>query len=126
MNDQEYREYSLSLLQRFCERLSKEAGNASPDDPIRQLLTGFESIAKGDNVYEKGPDLVSTLFASCPQLAPLFPRELLWFLGGECLHFMPDDELLSYQQLDEIRHQAAARGEVLDYQQERAKLLKLQ
>ena len=126
MNDQEYRAHCLSLLKRFCERLAGEAALASPEDPLQQLLTGFREIADGTGVYENGPDLVSRLFASCPHLAPLFPRELLWFLGGECLHFMPDEELAAFQTLEEKRLAAAAKGEQLDYQQERAKLLKLQ
>ncbi|MEE4660986.1 MAG: PA2817 family protein [Halieaceae bacterium] len=126
MNDIEYRDYCLTLAQRFSERLAQEAGRASPDDPLRDLQAGFEALACGQDVYERGPALVARLFGSCPQLAPLFPRELLWFIGGECLHFMPDSELAQFQQLEDMRADAAARGERLDYQAERAKLLKLQ
>jgi hypothetical protein len=77
-------------------------------------------------VYDQGPELVSQLFANCPQLAPLFPRELLWFMGGDCLHIMGDDELAAFQELDELRAEAAAQGLVVDYHAEKARLLNLQ
>ena len=28
-----------------------------------------------------------------PELAPAIHRDLLWFFGGDCLHFMPDEEI---------------------------------
>lgn len=126
MDDQRYREYCLELLGNFAGIVRKEAENASEGDPIKGLAAGFTTISTGVDLYERGPGLAALLFASCPQLAPVFPRELLWFLGGDCLHYMPDEELAAYQQLDELRAEAAARGEVLDYQAEKAKLLKLQ
>ena len=126
MNDTQYRDYCLSLAARFAQRLAEDAKNASADDPLQELSTGFAELARGEGVYDRGPALVSQLFASCPHLAPLFPRELLWFIGGDCLHLMPDEELAEFQRLDEMRADAAARGEVLDYHGERGKLLKLQ
>ncbi len=126
MNDTEYRQYCLALAGRFAEHLRREAGQASEDDPLHALAKGFVALAQGREVYEQGPVLVSRLFSGCPHLAPLFPRELLWFIGGDCLHFLADDELAQFQQLDEMRAEAAARGERLDYHGERGKLLKLQ
>ena len=126
MNDTQYREYCLALAARFAERLEQEAKNASADDPLRELSAGFAELARGEGIYDRGPALVSRLFSSCPHLSPLFPRELLWFIGGDCLHLMPDEELAQFQQLDDKRAEAAARGEVLDYHGEHGKLLKLQ
>jgi hypothetical protein len=126
MDDRHYREYCLGLLAKFADLVRKEAENASATDPITGLAEGFDTIATGRDLYERGPGLAALLFASCPQLAPAFPRELLWFLGGDCLHYMPDEELAVYQKLDELRAEAAARGAFLDYPAEKAKLLKLQ
>jgi hypothetical protein len=39
---------------------------------------------------------------------------------------MPDEEIAQFQQLDEMRAAATARGETLNYADARAKLLKLQ
>ena len=126
MDDQQYREHCLGLLENFAAIMAKRAENASGDDPLRGLADGFATIATGQDLYERGPGLVALLFASCPDLAPVLPRELLWFLGGDCLHYMPDDELAVFQQLEEMRAEAAAGGTLLDYQREKAKLLKLQ
>ena len=52
-------------------------------------------------------------------IAHLIPRDLLWYFGGDCLHFMPDDEIAQYQLLDEHRADVEARGEVFDWQQAR-------
>ena len=126
MDDQHYRDYCLRLLQNFADMIGAEAARSSEDDPLRELAAGFEAIARGEDLYDRGPDLVARLFAGCPQLAPAFPREVLWFLGGDCLHFMPDEELSVFQALDDRRADAAAQGRVLDYHEEKAKLLKLQ
>ena len=63
-------------------------------------------------------DLLSQIFSRYPQIAHRVPRDLLWFFGGDCLHFMPDEELALYQRLDERRHEAESRGEAFDWAQE--------
>ena len=126
MDDNSYRDYCLGQLASFAELVAQRAEKASEGDPIRGLAEGFATIATGTDLYERGPGLVALLFASVPDLAPVFPRELIWFMGGDCLHYMPDEELTVFQQLDEMRAEAAARGDVLDYHAEKAKLLKLQ
>ncbi len=126
MDDNQYRELCLEMAASFAARLNQEAERTSEGDPLRELAAGFSEIAGGEGIYERGPALVAKLFSNCPELAPVFPRDLLWFIGGDCLHLMPDEELDSFQQLDEKRTEAAARGERLDYYEERAKLLNLQ
>jgi hypothetical protein len=46
---------------------------------------------------------------------PLLNRDLLWFFGGNCLHYMPDDEISFYQQLEELRFSAEEAGNGFDY-----------
>lgn len=43
------------------------------------------------------------------------PRDLLWFFGGDCLHFMPDEELSLYQATEERRYECEQRGEPFDW-----------
>ena len=126
MNDEQYRDHCLKLLSSFAELLEAEARHCSETDPLKELAEAFSACATGPDLYDTAPGLIARLFASCPHLAPAFPRELLWFLGGDCLHYMPDDELLVFQQLDEERAAAAAAGEVFDYAEARANSLKLQ
>ncbi len=66
-----------------------------------------------------GQDLISQVFNRYPQIAHLVPRDLLWFFGGDCLHFMPDEEIALYQTLDERRFAAEESGEPFDWHQEK-------
>lgn len=66
-----------------------------------------------------GQDLISQIFQRYPQIAHLVPRDLLWFFGGDCLHFMPDEEIELYQQLDERRFYAEENDEPFDWNQEK-------
>jgi hypothetical protein len=71
-----------------------------------------------------GQDLISQIFQRYPQIAHLVPRDLLWFFGGDCLHFMPDEEIEMYQALEERRFYANENDEPFDWNQEK-KLLAL-
>ena len=65
-----------------------------------------------------GQDIISQVFQRYPQIAHLVPRDLLWFFGGDCLHFMPDDEIEKYQELEDRRYQALENGEDFDWNHE--------
>lgn len=69
-----------------------------------------------------GQDLLCQVIQRYPQIAHLVPRDLLWFFGGDCLHFMPDEELDLYQQLEERRYEAECNGEPFDWHQHKALL----
>jgi len=47
------------------------------------------------------------------------PRDLLWFFGGDCLHFMPDDEIAVFQQLEERRYEAEQNDKPFDWNLEK-------
>ena len=127
MDDRHYLQYCRELLGEFAETLNRRTASLDEDDSLRQLATAFRDLAAGNgDLYGDGPQLVSRLFTTYPDFAPTFPRELLWFFGGECLHYMPDEEIDLFQQLEEKRRAAAAAGETRDLREARANLLKLQ
>ena len=127
MNDEQYLAYCREQLNSFSDELVKRTEHLPQDDPLRSLAAGFQALAEGDaGLYAEGPGLVSRLFTTYPDFAPTFPRDLLWFFGGDCLHFMPDSEIEIYQQLDDMRSEACARGETLDLRAARASLKGLQ
>jgi hypothetical protein len=127
MDDESYLQYCRALLAEFAGILRQRTGSLDEQDSFRQLALAFRDLAEGDgDLYEEGPALVSRLFTTYPDFAPTFPRELLWFFGGECLHYMPDEEIDLFQQLDEKRRATAAAGDTLDLREARANLLKLQ
>ncbi|MDE1464585.1 PA2817 family protein [Spartinivicinus poritis] len=76
-----------------------------------------ERFKQGDEAaYQQGQDTVCQLISYWPQLTPIIPRDLLWLLGGECLHFMPEEEISVYQQLEEQQASAEATNQRFDWQ----------
>jgi hypothetical protein len=117
MNEREYRDHCLGLLQEFAKDLEQRTRDLGDTDSLRELATAFADLsARLDNVYEEGPELVSRLFTTYPDFAPGFPREVLWFLGGTCLHYMPDDEIERFQREAEQRAPDSGSAEVIDLQ----------
>ena len=56
---------------------------------------------------------------------PLLPRDLLWFFGGDCLHYMPDEEIRIFQELDEQRETAKENNEAFSYEKARLRSMGL-
>ncbi|KGE03453.1 PA2817 family protein [Pseudohaliea rubra] len=99
MDDLEYAEHCRRLLETFAREFLNRTRELSPADGLRELALAFGEIsAGGPDVYDQGRELVSRLFTTYPDFAPTFPRELLWFFGGECLHYMADDEIAEFEQ----------------------------
>ncbi|MHA6193741.1 PA2817 family protein [Pseudomonas wadenswilerensis] len=88
------------FLERFDELLEQ-----LPQDPLESQYLG--------------QDLMCQVIQRYPQIAHLVPRDLLWFFGGDCLHFMPDEELDMYQTLEERRYEAEQNDEPFDWNQEK-------
>lgn len=126
MDDDRYLEYCRALLDEFSQSLVTRTRTLPDDHPLRELADGFRTLGASGDIYTLGPELVARLFDTHTDFAPTFPRELLWFFGGDCLHYMADEEIAQCQQLDELRLAAARRGESFDWRESRAKLLNLQ
>ena len=66
-----------------------------------------------------GQDIMCQVIERYPQIAHLVPRDLLWYFAGDCLHYMPDDEIALYQALEERRFEAEQNDEPFDWNQEK-------
>ena len=127
MDDAQYASHCREQLRNFAQDTLVRTEHLPKEDSLRELAAAFSELSAGKrDLYLDGPSLVSRLFTTYPDFAPSFPRDLLWFLAGECLHYMPDEEIEAYQQLDEMRAEAAAQGKVLDLRQARASLQRVQ
>jgi hypothetical protein len=112
---------------------STMAGLNSPDADVsedeQQLLDMLEvtcSSQHPDEAFiETGQRMICRIIAAFPHLTPAVPRDLLWLFGGDCLHYMPDEEISLFQQLDELRFEAEDNNTEFDYEKERAKVLGL-
>jgi len=127
MNDDQYLEHCRELLAKFATALLARTENLPEADPLRELAESFSALGSAsEDFYARGPALIDRLFTTYTDFAPTLPRELLWFFGGDCLHYMPDEEIAQFQQLEEMRLEAAGRDEIFNLRDARAKLLNLQ
>ncbi len=95
-----------------------------PEDNHALFLERFDELLaelphQTEEAIYTGQELMAQVFHRYPQIAHLVPRDLLWFFGGDCLHYMPDEEIELYQQLDERRFAAEEADEPFDWEREK-------
>ena len=114
MDDTQYLQHCRGLWQDFANTLARRTAALDEENPLRLLAAEFLALPEAE-LYSDGAPLALRLFSHHPEFAPTFPRSLLWFLGGDCLHVMTDEEITTFQALDEERLAAAACGETYAY-----------
>ncbi|TWH64525.1 hypothetical protein LX59_02476 [Azomonas agilis] len=72
-----------------------------PQESHQYFLERFDELLQDPSERHSGQEIVGQMFMRYPQIAHLIPRELLWFFGGDCLHFMPDAEIERFQNLED-------------------------
>lgn len=124
-------QFHLELLKNFINAIVKQPPFNDPNmesldqDFLEQVVRLAKAIeAQQSEFHFLGQDIVTRLIRNYANLAPLLDRELLWFFGGDCLHYMPDEEIAMYQQLDDMTYEAQTNGETFNRHDARAKLLK--
>lgn len=124
--DKEYYTYHLELLAAFCSQIQQlppfNGENSSEDDQeFIAAITELQQHSHESSFLEQGQLLMCRVVGSYPHLMPLLYRDLLWFFGGDCLHFMPDEEIAVFQRLDEQREDAKQQQVAFNYKEARAK-----
>ena len=101
-------QYILDAFADLRERIAEHDPFNQPELAEEELdfLEKWDDLTKKiqDNSHDYSFDAQEILsrFIRCyANLVPLIKRELLWFVGGECLHFLGDEEITLYQQLEE-------------------------
>lgn len=118
----QYLHYHVGLLKEFKEQ-SRQQSPFSSDTLVREedheWLTALEELSQlehyTESAMERGQWLIGRVVSTYSHLMPLLSRDLLWFFGGDCLHYMPDEEIAFYQQLDELRFAAEEANKPFDY-----------
>ncbi|APC15198.1 dehydrogenase [Pseudomonas frederiksbergensis] len=95
-----------------------------PDESHALFLERFDELRASlpiDPIESQylGQDILCQVITRYPQIAHLVPRDLLWYFAGDCLHYMPDDEIALYQALEERRYEAEQNDEPFDWNQEK-------
>lgn len=120
------KQYCTQQLQRLAQEVSEQApfSQANEELPLSESDQRFidtliylanEECPHDEQFFEQGQWLVAQTVANQGHITQLIPRDLFWYFAGDCLHFMPDEEISKFQQLDE----ACFADQNSDYQQER-------
>ncbi|WP_207063781.1 PA2817 family protein [Motiliproteus sp. SC1-56] len=127
-----HQEFHLNLLKASFNRLLKappfNTQELVPDDLdfLEQLVNLVKALeADQEDALYLGQDALCRLVRAYPHLVQLVDRDLFWFFGGDCLHFMPDEEIAVFQRLDELRFEAEAAGEPFNLEEARARLFQM-
>lgn len=123
-------DYEIRLLQQltgFLNEIASKTEGLGTEHPFSAwLMQTLNACSRQPIEYSVLNQQVVTLFTHFADMAPLFPRDVLYFLGGDCLHFMPDEEIAAYQVLDEMRFEAQSQKKSFDWEQAKESLKKLQ
>lgn len=128
--EQHFLQYHLNLLNAFIDQAQLVPPFNQEDcrDEDREFLHTLRALltdSADPDFLPRGQTLMCQIVAQYPQLMPLLYRDLLWFFGGDCLHFMPDEEIAAFQRLDELRYEAASTDKAFSYEEARAHIMGL-
>lgn len=85
---------ALQTLQTNVQQALTATGSEEAVTVINDRFTLiFDAIDSGEEYTHLAQDAISNLITMHPNLTQLIPRELLWQLGGSCLHFLSDAEI---------------------------------
>lgn len=127
-------DFSLDQLRKqWLSSLIDVAEKIAPFDTPSQLeesdsdfWTTINQLKEADRLqnadFENGQTALCRIVSHFPQLMPHTARDLFWLFGGDCLHFMPDEEIAFFQRLDERRYECESEGQPFDYLMEKKRL----
>jgi len=127
----QYLKHHVDLLQQFktaSEKLPPFIQTEENNEDDAEWLGALDQLCNmkdhNEEMNGQGQRLVLRVVSTYSHLMPLLSRDLLWFFGGDCLHYMPDEEIDFYQQLDELRFSAEEAGHSFDYAAAKEHLVK--
>ncbi|MFA7554378.1 MAG: PA2817 family protein [Spongiibacteraceae bacterium] len=128
-NDSSYFQHHHALLQALYQYCLQQApfNSDSSNDIDADFISTLEKISQASHfdqtIQQQGQAIITKIVSNYPHITPAVSRDLFWFFGGECLHYMGDEELSLYQQLDELLHEPNEHE--LDYNEAKAKVFQL-
>ena len=121
--DKAYFDFHINLLNAFIQRIHEQPPfcleDCDQDDQSFLIELNRLPEVGGSELLIQGQQIFCRIVAGYPHLMPLVPRDLLWFFGGDCLQYMPDEEINVFQRLDEIRQNAKESNSAFSYEHAR-------
>jgi|GEM_PF-3095936 len=82
--------------------INKSDKNETQDNVfIHRLEQLSQDINTQEDAINIGQWFITTCIARYPHITPSIPRELFWYFGGECLHYVDDKEIRCFQAIEE-------------------------
>ncbi len=93
--------------------INKSDENETQDNAfIHRLEQLSHDINTQEDTCNIGQWFITTCIARYPHITPSIPRELFWYFGGECLHYVDDKEIRCFQAIEEDTFELATQQEV--------------
>lgn len=103
-----YKAYYARLLAQLAAVIHRTApfNGGELDELQGALLQKLDTLVEGraDDAMVDGQWLLQRIVADYQHLMPLVPRDLFWYFGGDCLHFLTDEEIAFFQSVEEAYH----------------------
>jgi hypothetical protein len=128
-NKSDYFQHHLRLIKRlnqYCQQQLPFCDDKASDVDIafiEELEELSRTVSPSDEFQYSGQHIISRIVGHYPHITPEVNRDLFWFFGGECLHYMGDDEITLYQQLEEFIHEPS--NNTINYAQAKASVFQL-
>lgn len=129
MSESSYLAYHRTLVNQLIASIHRSAPfNGDDVDELQaQFLEKIETLRydeQNDSPPEEdqtsaratGQWMLCRIVADYPHLMPSVPRDLFWYFGGDCMHYLSDEEIRFFQGVDEAFHDACRHSpEGVDY-----------
>ncbi|WP_281647511.1 PA2817 family protein [Parendozoicomonas sp. Alg238-R29] len=98
--------FHRAILAEFVEKLPKALAEVVQEEQQQELMENLHQACNEldtdqANGWHLGQNWLFSFIGNHPQLTPVVPRDLLWFFGGDCLHFLTDEEISRFQQIED-------------------------
>lgn len=111
--DSDYIQHHQTLLESLYEYCQTQLPFSSQQasDVDREFMVAFKALclsSSTDADYSfNGQSIITRIVGHYQHITPSVSRDLFWYFGGDCLHYMTDAETALYQQLDEALYEQA-------------------
>ncbi len=124
----EYHQTLVKELASYCAKqlpFSSEHASETDKEFIETLTLVATTSKANEDYFFAGQNLIARVVANYSHITPLIHRDLFWYFGGDCLHFMSDEEMNLYNEIDEMIYDSEKQGLDADYAEAKARVFKL-
>ena len=124
----EYYRHLNDALNELCNKVVAQHPNHSEEsnNELLELFTQLDDcFANNEDYALLGQQIINKIVSHYPDITPQVHRDLLWFFGGDCLHFLGDEEIQKYQELEERYYELTNTDENVRYRNLRAQVFNM-